>query len=77
MTVLVDTPVASTGRSPVRIVLQELRRRPTTIIAITYLAVLVVASVSAPLIAPYSPAAQDLLHTLAGRALTICLGRMI
>jgi peptide/nickel transport system permease protein len=46
--------------------LRRLLRRPTAIAALIFLVALVLASVAAPLIAPYDPRAQDLLRVLTG-----------
>ena len=60
--VLVNQP--GTGRE--NSFARRLMRRPSGLLALIYLALLVVVAIAAPLIAPDNPSAQDLFHTLSG-----------
>lgn len=51
--------------SPARKALQRLVRRPSSVVAIGFVLLLILLALTAPLIAPYDPAAQDLENTFA------------
>jgi peptide/nickel transport system permease protein len=59
---------------PGRTILRDLMHRPVAALAIAFLATLVLASIAAPLIAPYSPVTQDLTRTLTGPSAHNLLG---
>ena len=76
MTRLATDPVASLPQAPSaqRGALGTLLRRPAAIVAIAYLAILVVVSVAAPLIAPADPLGLDLARVLSGPTQNNLLG---
>ncbi len=53
---------------------RRLLRRPAAVTAVTYLVLLILACVAAPIIAPYNPGAQDLGNVLSGPTLHHLLG---
>ena len=66
------TPVPAAGRasvepevSPARKALKRLVRRPSSVVAIGFVLLLILLALTAPWIAPYDPAAQDLEDTFA------------
>jgi peptide/nickel transport system permease protein len=62
------------ARRPLPPLLRALLRRPSALVIAAFLALIVLAVIAAPLIAPYDPNAQDLLNTYSGPTARHLLG---
>jgi peptide/nickel transport system permease protein len=73
VTAVPEISVARPGRQRTRL-LRAIMRQPLALMAITYLALVAVAAVAAPALAPYDPTATDLDHVLSGPTAEHLLG---